>query len=135
MTETPATYPVKKPTAGSVSMMFIIYSLHGFCVITGLLTPAFIMTVFLTGWPSLLALLLSYWKQGDAADTWLTSHYRWTIRTFWFAVLWLVIAAVCFALVIPMPLALLILLITGAWVVYRILRGVFRLMAEKPMPI
>ena len=55
--------------------------------------------------------------------TYLESHFRWQIRTFWFAVLWVVIAVVLFVTVIGIPLAWLIVVVTGVWVLYRIVRG------------
>lgn len=41
------------------------------------------------GW--LAAIILNYAKRDDAAATWLESHFRWQIRTFWFGLLWGVI--------------------------------------------
>ena len=36
----------------------------------------------------------AYLKRDDASGTWLESHYRWQIRTFWWSLLWGVIGAV-----------------------------------------
>ena len=47
---------------------------------------------FLVGWPSIIAVILNYVKRSDVAGTWLESHFRWQIRTFWFALLWVLIA-------------------------------------------
>jgi uncharacterized membrane protein len=35
--------------------------------------------------------VVAYLKRDDAAGTWLESHYRWQIRTFWWLLLWGVI--------------------------------------------
>lgn len=123
------------PTPGLVSLTYIIYALHLFCAITGVLTPAFIVTAFLTGWPSLLAVILNYIKRSETRGTYLESHFRWQIRTFWFAVLWLAIAVILAFTIIGVPLAILLVGVTGVWVVYRIVRGLMRLMDELPMPM
>ncbi len=79
-------------TEDLVTLTFVIYGLHGFSALTGLLSPAFIVTAFLTGWPSIIAVIINYAKRADARGTWLESHFRWQIRTFWYALLWVVIA-------------------------------------------
>lgn len=123
------------PTPGLVSLTYIIYSLHLFCAITGVLTPAFIVTAFLTGWPSLLAVILNYIKRSETHGTYLESHFRWQIRTFWFAVLWLLVAVLLFITIVGILPAILVVGLTGVWVVYRIVRGLMRLMDELPMPM
>ena len=67
-----------------------------------------IVTAFLTGWPSIIAVILNYVKRDEVRGTWLDSHFSWQIRTFWFALLWLVIVAVLFATVIGIPFAVVI---------------------------
>ena len=42
--------------------------------------------------PSIIAVIISYLKRGGARGSWAASHYRWQIRTFWFALLWMLIA-------------------------------------------
>ena len=49
---------------------------------------ATVVGAFLTGWPSIIAVILNYVKRGDVRGTWLESHFRWQIRTFWFGLLW-----------------------------------------------
>ena len=72
-------------------------------------------------------MVLSYLKRGEAAGTFLESHYRWLIRTFWFAVLWGAIAiVVTLALVLTLVgilVAWLPVLVVGVWLIYRIARG------------
>jgi uncharacterized membrane protein len=43
---------------------------------------------FLTGWPSIIPVILNYVKRSEVRGTWLESHFRWQIRTFWFGLLW-----------------------------------------------
>ena len=55
---------------------------------------AAVVTAFLTGWPSIIAVILNYVKRGDVRGTWLESHFRWQIRTFWYGLLWVVLCGV-----------------------------------------
>jgi uncharacterized membrane protein len=123
----------QQPSPGLVSLTYIIYFLHLFSAVTGVLTPALVLTAFLTGWPSLIAVILNYAKRSDTRGTYLESHFRWQIRTFWFALLWLLFSGLLFLTVIGFPLAILLLCGTGLWILYRIIRGLLRLMDELPM--
>jgi uncharacterized membrane protein len=111
------------PNEGLVRLTNIIYGLHAFSAVMGVISSAAIVTAFLTGWPSILAVILNYAKRGDVRGTYLDSHFSWQIRTFWFAALWVVIASFLFVTVIGIPFAWLIFLVTGIWVLYRIGRG------------
>jgi uncharacterized membrane protein len=101
----------------------------------GMLGPALVVTAFLTGWPSIIAVIINYVKRSDTRGTWLESHFSWQIRTFWFAVLWVLIAAVLFITVIGIPIAWVLALLLGLWVLYRIIRGWMALASGKPMPL
>ena len=103
----------------------LIYGLHALSVLMGILGPVLVVTAFLTGWPSIIAVVLNYIKRADVRGTWLESHFRWQIRTFWFGVLW---SCLCFLFVVVtlgiglivvwLPLAVLTL-----WLIYRIGKG------------
>jgi uncharacterized membrane protein len=99
-----------------------------------MLTPAMIVTAFLTGWPSIIAVILNYVKRSDVRGTWLDSHFSWQIRTFWFALLWVLIGLVLFVTLVGIPIAYVIWVVTGIWVLYRIIRGWLALVSERPMP-
>ena len=77
-----------RPSASLVSWTQVIYALHAFSLLTGILGAATVVGAFLTGWPSIIAVILNYVKRGEARGTWLESHFRWQIRTFWFGLLW-----------------------------------------------
>jgi uncharacterized membrane protein len=124
----------RQPTSGLVNLTYLIYGLHLFSAITGVLGPALIVTTFLTGWPSIIAVILNYVKRSDTRGTYLESHFRWQIRTFWFTVLWILIAGLLAITVIGIPVAIALVLVIGLWVLYRMLRGVLRLMDDRPMP-
>jgi uncharacterized membrane protein len=103
----------------------VIYALHTFSLITGILGAATIVGAFLTGWPSIIAVILNYVKRREVRGTWLESHFRWQIRTFWFGLLWvslcLIFVVVTFG--IGILLAWLPMGLVGLWFVYRVIRG------------
>ena len=113
----------------------VIYALHAFSLITGIIGAATVIGAFLTGWPSLIAVVLNYVKRGDVRGTWLDSHFRWQIRTFWFGLLWV---AVClFFIVGTLGIGILIawmpLAFVSLWFIYRIVRGWLRLRDGREM--
>ena len=120
---------------GMLTLTYVIYGLHALSAIGGILTPAFVVTAFVTGWPSILAVILNYVKRSDVRGTYLESHFRWQIRTFWYALLWVLVAGFFTATIIGWPFAFVIFVIAGLWVLYRIIRGLLRLMDGKSMPV
>jgi uncharacterized membrane protein len=113
----------------------VIYALHTFSLITGILGAATIVGAFLTGWPSIIAVILNYVKRSEVRGTWLESHFRWQIRTFWFGLLWV---SLCFAFVVAtfgigILIAWLPMGLVGLWFVYRIVRGWVALSDGQPM--
>lgn len=130
----PATGDPAPPGEGMVTLAHVIYALHGFSALTGILSSALVVTAFLSGWPSIIAVILNYAKRGEVRGTWLESHFRWQIRTFWFALAWLLAGAVPFFTLIGIPIAMAIWIVTGVWVVYRIVRGWMALVEKKAMP-
>ncbi len=134
--ELPATQAAQPaPSEGMVTLTHVLYGLHGFSALMGVLGPAFIVTAFLTGWPSIIAIIINYVKRGDVRGTWLDTHFGWQIRTFWFAVLWLALALVLFLTLIGIPLAWMLVVFAGLWVLYRIIRGWIALANARPMPV
>src|SRR4029453_7493567 len=83
--------------------------------------------------PSIAAVILNYLKRRDARGTWLESHYRWQIRTFWYALLWFAVAIALFVTLVGIPLGLALLAGVTLWLIYRIGRGWLRLRDGRPM--
>jgi uncharacterized membrane protein len=117
-----------------VTLAHVIYALHAFSALTGIITAALVVTAFLTGWPSIIAVILNYVKRSEVRATWLDSHFSWQIRTFWFAALWVVIALILFVTLIGIPIAYVIWIGTGLWVLYRIIRGWLALSSQRTLP-
>jgi uncharacterized membrane protein len=132
--DTPAP-PAPLPREGLVTLTHVIYGLHAFSALTGLLSSALIVTAFLSGWPSIIAVILNYVKRSDVRGTWLDSHFGWQIRTFWFALLFFLAGALAFVTLLGIPIAIVIWICTGIWVLYRIVRGWMGLNEKKAMPL
>jgi uncharacterized membrane protein len=128
------------PPDSLVNVAHLVYALHTWSVITGIIGAATVVGMFLTGWPSIIAVIINYVKRPDARGTWLDSHFGWQIRTFWYTLLWVVIGAIAFALLwwvlgLGILLGAAIWAIAGLWVIYRIARGWLALNSRKPMPV
>src|SRR5678815_3443258 len=82
------------PSTSVVTVAHIVYALHAFAILTGVLGAATVIGSFVASIPSLVAVILNYFKRSEARGTWVYSHYRWQIRTFWFALLWAILGVV-----------------------------------------
>ena len=125
----------QRPTGSLVSWTTAIYALHAFSLLTGILGAASVVGAFLTGWPSIIAVILNYVKRSEARGTWLESHFRWQIRTFWFGLLWIVLCVLFIVgtLGIGILIAWLPMGLVGLWFIYRIVRGWMTLSNGRPM--
>jgi uncharacterized membrane protein len=113
-------------TSGSLfSWTQIIYALHAASLLTGILGAATVVGAFLIGWPSIIAVILNYVKRSEVRGTWLESHFRWQIRTFWWGLLWVSLCIMFVVLTLGLGLFIVWLPIgiVSLWFVYRIARG------------
>jgi uncharacterized membrane protein len=121
-----------------VTYTHIIYALHAFGVVMGVLSTATtVVGGFVFSLPSIIAVIMNYAKRSSVRGTYLDSHFSWQIRTFWFAVLWAVLLAM-----VSGVLAIVLIgfvtwyvgaLLLGAWVIYRVARGWLSLRDGRPM--
>lgn len=84
---------------------------------------------FFTAITGLIGLIINYVKRAETQGTWLASHFRWQIRTFWFALLWTVIGL----LLVYFIVGFIVLFFNMVWVIYRIVRGLLSVLDNKPM--
>jgi uncharacterized membrane protein len=126
---------MEQTTKSLVTWTHAIYALHAFSLLTGILGAATVVGAFLTGWPSIIAVILNYVKRSEVRGTWLESHFRWQIRTFWFGLLWIVLCVsfIVLTLGIGIIIAWLPMAIVGIWFVYRVARGWLALNEQRPM--
>ena len=141
MSESTSTYEpsgLRTADPSLVTYTHVIYALHALSVFIGLTSPATVVGSFVFGLPSIAAVIMNYVRQNDARGTLLESHFRWQIRTFWLALLWIVVAGVVSApLVLLLGLGVLTFFLAaaaiGLWVIYRVARGWLRLKDAQPI--
>jgi uncharacterized membrane protein len=123
------------PRQGLVTLTHLLYGLHAFSALMGLLGTTFIITSFLTGWPSIIAVIVNYIKRNDVRGTYLDSHFSWQLRTFWYALLWVFVIGLLIITLIGIPIAWVVAIVVGIWVLYRIIRGWMNLASGTAMPM
>ena len=124
-----------EPRPSLARLTHVIYALHAVSLLIGIVTAATIVGAFLFSWPSIIAVILNYAKRGEVRGTWLESHFRWQIRTFWFGALWvgLCVLFVIATLGIGIFIAWIPLGVVGLWFIYRIASGWLRLLDHRAM--
>lgn len=73
----PAPQLAARRLQGLRNLMLVIYLLYGLSLFTGL--------------PVLLALVMNYVRLDESRGTLYRSHFSWTLRTFWWGLLWSVL--------------------------------------------
>ena len=136
MTEVEA-IPARDDTSldGPRAWCHVMYGLHALSAVSGVLTSATIVGAFVFGWPSIIAVIINYLTRDRVRGTWLATHWRWQMRTFWFALLWLLLAGVLIITLIGIPLAWVVIVSTGLWVLYRVIRGWLALLDRRAMAV
>ena len=84
---------------------------------------------YFTGITAIIGIIINNVKKDDVAGTWLESHFRWQMRTFWFGLLWAVIGAITTLIGIGFA----ILFANFCWIIYRIVKGWLNLNDSRPM--
>jgi uncharacterized membrane protein len=120
-----------------VGYTHVIYALHAVSAVIGIATAATIVGSFFFGLPSIVAVILNYARRSAVRGTFLESHFRWQIRTFWFGLL---ATITVIALSLPLLLVLVGFItlpicigVIGLWLVYRVVRGWLALRDRRPM--
>jgi len=116
-----------------VTYTHVIYALHALAVVIGITTFHTIVGSFVGGLPSIVAVIMNYARRSATRGTYLESHFRWQIRTFWYALLWAVVCGLVMLTIIGIPLAILGLAVLGIWIAYRVIRGWLSLRDHRPM--
>ena len=123
----------KQPSDSLITTTHVVYGLHAVSVLIGASSIATVVGAFVFGIPSIVAVIINYAMQSEAKGTFLESHFRWQIRTFWFAALWALVAMMLFITIIGIVVAYIVALGVGLWVIYRIARGWVALANREPM--
>jgi uncharacterized membrane protein len=132
-----ADFPAPQSAPGSstapVSAGVLAYALFGIAAIVQIASSGFppVLPFSILG---IVGVIVCYVKRTDAAGTWVASHFKWLIRTFWFSLLWVVVGAVLFITLIGIPVALVLWFVSGIWVIYRVVRGYLLFKDSQPIP-
>lgn len=132
--QTPATANTTQPRDSVISTAHAVYALHSLSVLIGATSIITIAGAFVFGIPSIIAVIVNYANRSNAQGTWVESHFRWQIRTFWFALLWAMVAGFFFVTIIGFFIGWIVAIIAGLWVLYRIIRGWIALANRDPVP-
>src|SRR5580704_9798943 len=81
----------------------VMYGLHSLAVLIGITTFHTIVGSFIGSLPSIVAVIMNYARRSATHGTFIESHFRWQLRTFWFAVLWAFAAVLAFVTIIGIP--------------------------------
>ena len=96
-------------------MLLITYVLYGLSLINGLTAVA--------------GVIIAHIKVNEVTDSFLQSHYRWLIRTFWIGLIGFVIAGLLTIIFI----GFLLMPVVGLWFIYRLVKGFLRFNDNKPI--
>jgi uncharacterized membrane protein len=128
---------LSEPSSSVVATAHIVYALHALSLAVGAFSAASVVGAFLFGWPSIIAVILNYVKRSEARGTWVESHFRWQIRTFWLALLWAAliafVSAVFAIILIGIATWIIGLFALGIWAILRIGRGWLVLKDRRPI--
>jgi uncharacterized membrane protein len=129
----PMTADAPKVDESLITYTHVIYALHALAVLVGLTTFHTVVLSFVGGLPSIIAVIMNYARRSATVGTFLESHFRWQIRTFWFALLWTVVCTVLIMTIVGAVIGLPGFLALGIWIIYRVARGWLALRDRRPM--
>lgn len=145
------------PQTGYTHVMYALHAIAGFIGVT---SGATIVGAFVFGLPSIIAILMNYARRDAVRGSWLESHFLWQARTFWTALVMLVVIVVVALLLSVFGLVSLVstpltgpagaagaglgfagawlaftagAIITGIWILYRVIRGWLALRDGRPV--
>jgi uncharacterized membrane protein len=75
------------------------------------------------------AVIINYLKRGEVEGTWLESHFRWQIRTFWYGLLWFGVGLALLVVIV----GFFVLMAAAMWLLYRAIKGWLELEERRPM--
>lgn len=116
--------------------------------LTLILYVLYIIAIFSGGLLAIVALVINYIKRDDVRGSIVESHFTWQIRTFWWYLIWNIIAFVPFLFLfftgenvdvfagvalIATTFCLLVVGISWLWIVYRAILGMIRLNDHQAM--
>jgi len=101
--------PPSSDKSSALTLAHIIYLLQALGLISGI--------------TAVIGVIMSYVKIDDVRGTWLESHFRWQIHTFWFGLLFFIVGWLTFIFIV----GYIVWFIGLIWYVYRFIKGWIRL--------
>ena len=136
MAEYPA--PSSNTAMPPITGALLAYAFIGVGAVVALLSSGFPVAFPLVGVLGVIGVIIAYVKRDEARDTWVASHLRWLIRTFWYSLLWGLIGGLVLVtlgiILIGIPIAILIWAVGSIWVLYRVIRGYLLFKDNRPVP-
>src|SRR5262245_7605248 len=68
-----------------VTSALLAYALFGVAAVAALISAGLVVFAPLVGVFGIIGVIVCYVKRDDAQNTWVASHFRWLIRTFWYS--------------------------------------------------
>jgi uncharacterized membrane protein len=112
LTQTPMTEAQLKAAKNVTTVIYALYAASFFLGIT-----------------AIVAIIMNYVKKDDVVGSFLETHFRWQIRSFWYGLLWLVLGAIT----VFIGIGFIIMGVTYVWLIYRIVKGWLRLNDNRAM--
>lgn len=137
-----ADFPAPQSAPGSstapITAGVLAYALFAIAAITSIASSGLPLIAPVFGLLGIVAVIVCYVKRDDAAGTWVSSHFTWLIRTFWWSLLWSVLGWLTLLtlgwILIGIPIALGIWFISGLWVLYRVVKGYLLFKDSRAIP-
>ena len=98
------------------NLTLLVYLLQALGFVTGGLT-------------AIAALVINYLKMDDVSESWLEGHFRWQVNTFWYGLLWTILAWLSWLILLGWLSAA----VVTVWLIYRIVKGAIYLNDDKPI--
>jgi uncharacterized membrane protein len=117
-----------------VTAILSIYALFIVAAVMALVAHGFPVVAPLFGMVGIVAIIFAYVKRDDAQGTWVASHVRWLIRTFWFSLAWAVLGLLFAVTIIGIVVAYPVWIADTLWVLYRLIRGIVLFNQSRPVP-
>jgi uncharacterized membrane protein len=84
-----------------------------------------------TALTAIAGVILNHIKVNDTHSLFIKSHHRWLLRTFWFGVLWGLLAT----MLMFIGIGFIIYAVVVVWYLYRIIRGILSFTERKTLPM
>lgn len=116
--------------------------------LTLMLYVLYIIAIFTGGLLAIIALIINYVKMSSVRGSIFESHFKWQIRTFWWYLMWNIIAFVPFLFLFitgenqnlfagvafgAFSFCIAVIFLSWIWVVYRAIKGIIRLNDNLPI--